>query len=127
QTPPTRIYSEASLGKAYLEAMNIKPWRQVQRDFPNDTLGAIMSSYFGGRAEVHRRREVVRTIYCDFASMYPTVCTLQQLWHFVIAEGVDWEDATAETASFVQTCDLASLQNPATWQQLTTLVKVVPD
>jgi hypothetical protein len=39
-----------------------------------------MSSYFGGRAEVHRRREVVHTVYCDFASMYPTVCTLQGLW-----------------------------------------------
>jgi hypothetical protein len=34
QTPATRIYSEAGLGKAYLEAMNIRPWRQTQRDFP---------------------------------------------------------------------------------------------
>jgi hypothetical protein len=85
QTPPARIYSEASLGKAYLEAMNIRPWRRVQPEFPNEILGAIMSSYFGGRAEIHRRREVVRTIYCDFASMYPTVCTLQGLWKFVIA------------------------------------------
>ena len=101
QTPATRIYSEASLGKAYLEAMNIRPWRLVQRDFPNDILGAIMSSYFGGRAEVHRRREVVRTLYCDFASMYPTVCTLQRLWRFVIATGVDWADATAEAQTFL--------------------------
>jgi hypothetical protein len=127
QTPATRIYSEASLGKAYLEAMNIRPWRQEQRDFPNEILGAIMSSYFGGRAEVHRRREVVRTIYCDFASMYPTVCTLQGLWRFVIATGVDWAEVTAETEAFLAKCDLASLQDPATWRQLPTLVKVVPD
>ena len=127
KTPPTRIYSEASLGKAYLEAMNIVPWRQVQRDFPDEILGAIMSSYFGGGAEIHRRREVVRTIYCDFASMYPTVCTLQGLWRFVIAAGVDWADATAEAEDFLARCDLGLLQDPATWKQLPTLVKVVSD
>ncbi len=30
---PHRIYSEASLGKAYLREMGIKPWRQTQPDF----------------------------------------------------------------------------------------------
>ena len=110
QTPATRIYSEASLGKAYLEAMNIRPWRQAQRDFPNEILGAIMTSYFGGRAEVHRRREVVWTIYSDFASMYPTVCTLQGLWRFVVATGIDWTDATVETEAFLAGCDRDLLQ-----------------
>src|SRR5205814_7813863 len=127
QTLPTRIYSEASLGKAYLEAMNVRPWRQVQRDFPNETLGAIMSSYFGGRAEIHRRREVVRTLYCDFASMYPTVCTLQGLWRFVIAAGIHWADAGAKARAFLDECDLQSLHNPATCHQLPMLVKVLPD
>jgi hypothetical protein len=124
---PSQIYSEASLGKAYLEAMNVLPWRRVQRDFPNEILGAIMGSYFGGRAEVHRRREVVRTIYCDFASMYPTVCTLQGLWRFVIATGIDWQDAAAETVAFLADCDLASLQDPSIWKLLPTLVRVKPD
>lgn len=127
ETPATRIYSEASLGKAYLEAMNIIPWRQTQRDFPNEILGAIMTSYFGGRAEVHWRREVARTIYCDFASMYPTVCTLQGLWRFVVATGTDWTDASAETEAFLAGCNLERLQDPATWKHLPTLVKVVPD
>lgn len=127
QTPATRIYSEASLGKAYLEAMNIRSWRQVQRDFPDEILGAIMGSYFGGRAEVHWRREVVRTLYCDFASMYPTVCTLQGLWRFVVAMGVDWMDATEETEGFLAGCELALIQDPATWLKLPTLVKVLPD
>jgi hypothetical protein len=124
---PSQIYSEASLGKAYLEAMNVRPWRQVQRDFPDEILGAIMGSYFGGRAEVHRRREVVRTIYCDFASMYPTVCTLQGLWRFVIATGIDWHDAAEETASFLADCDLGTLQDPSIWKLLPTLVRVKPD
>jgi hypothetical protein len=45
------LYSEASLGKAYLKTMNVKPWRQVQPDFPPKLIGHILSSYYGGRAE----------------------------------------------------------------------------
>ena len=46
------LYSEASLGKAYLRTMGVKPWREVQWNFPPELIGAIMSAYFGGRAEV---------------------------------------------------------------------------
>ena len=45
---PHRIYSEASLGKAYLREMDVTPWRQTQPDFDPEIIGAIMSSYFGG-------------------------------------------------------------------------------
>ena len=38
--------------------MGVRPWRELQPEFPNALLGAIMSSYFGGRAEVRLRREV---------------------------------------------------------------------
>jgi hypothetical protein len=115
-TPPQRIFSEASLGKAYLEQMGIRPWREVQRDFDPATIGWIMSSYFGGRAEVHIRRTVVPAIYCDFASMYPTVCTLMGLWRFVVAQGINEEDATAETQTFLDNVQLGDLQNAVTWQ-----------
>jgi hypothetical protein len=57
----------------------------MQPDYDSKIIGAIMSSYFGGRAEVHRRREIVQALYCDFASMYPTVCTLMGLWKFVLS------------------------------------------
>jgi hypothetical protein len=125
-TAPQGVYSEAGLGKAYLKQMSVRPWREVQRDFDPATLGAIMSSYFGGRAEVHIRRTVVQTLYCDFASMYPTVCTLMGLWWFVIAQGMTEQDATAETQSFLDEVQLSDLQDPATWKQLTTLVQVLP-
>ena len=52
--------------------------------------GVIMSAYFGGRAEVRWRREIRQVLYCDFLSMYPTVCTLMGLWRFVIAQGMEW-------------------------------------
>ena len=126
-TAPQGIYSEASLGKAYLKQMGIRPWREVQKDFDRGTLGAIMSSIFGGRAEVHIRRTIVPALYCDFASMYPTVCTLMGLWRFVIAQGVDEEDATVETQAFLDSARLADLQDAVTWRRLTTLVQVLPD
>jgi hypothetical protein len=125
-TAPQGIYSEASLGKAYLRQMRVRPWREVQTDFNPATLGAIMSSYFGGRAEVHIRRTVEPAIYADFASMYPTVCTLMGLWWFVIANSVDQEDATAETQSFLESVQLSDLQDATTWRRLTTLVQVLP-
>jgi hypothetical protein len=126
-TAPQGIYSEAGLGKAYLKQMSVRPWREVQSNFDPATLGAIMSSYFGGRAEVHIRRTIVPTLYCDFASMYPTVCTLMGLWWFVIAQGVIEEDATDETQAFLDDVQLNELQDPATWKRLTTLVQVLPE
>ena len=88
------LYSEASLGKAYLRTMRIRPWREVQPDFPPELIGAIMSAYFGGRAEVHIRRQIMPVIHSDFLSMYPTVCTLMGLWRFVRANGVAYRDDT---------------------------------
>jgi hypothetical protein len=76
QTPIHRISSEAGIGKAYLAQMGIDPWRLAQPEFAPEITDIIMQSYFGGRCEVHLRRAVSQIAYCDFLSMYPTVCTL---------------------------------------------------
>ena len=109
-TPIHRIKSEASLGKAYLQEMGIKPWRQVQPDFSPELLGKVLSAYYGGRSEVRIRRKPTRVLYCDFLSMYPTVCTLMGLWRFVIARGMVWEDATNDTRALLKRTELADLQ-----------------
>lgn len=124
---PEQIYSEASLGKGYLRAMGIAPWREVQPDFPEDLMGALMSSYYGGRSEVRIRREARQVILCDFLSMYPTACTLMGLWRFVTASGMTWRDATAETQSLLASVTLEDLQSPEFWRRLPVLVKVLPD
>jgi hypothetical protein len=121
------LYSEASLGKAYLQAMGIKPWTEAQKAFPPELIGQIMSTYYGGRAEVHIRREIAPVIHCDFLSMYPTVCTLMSLWRFVIAEGTTWRDATDEVRAFAESCDVERLRDPATWRELHCIVQVRPD
>lgn len=126
-TKPEKIYSEASIGKAYIKAMGIQPWRKVQPNFPRDMTAKIMGSYFGGRSEVRIRREMRQVMLCDFLSMYPTVCTLMGLWRFVIAEGMTWQDSTDETRVLLDNMDLAALQSKAAWQSLTTLVRVQPD
>ena len=127
QTLLSQILSEAGLGKAYLREMNIRPWRDVQPDFPDDLTGTIMSTYFGGRSEVHLRRMVVQVLYCDFLSMYPTVCTLMGLWRFVIAKGMEWRENTSEISALLRRLTLQELQRQDTWYALTTIVQVQPD
>lgn len=127
QTGIGSIKSEASLGKAYLKEMNIRPWRVVQPDFPPALIGSILPTYFGGRTEVRIRREIARVLYCDFLSMYPTVCTLMGLWRFVIAESMTHRDATEETRSLLTRLDMTDLQNPETWRDLAVIVQVQPE
>lgn len=126
-TPPHRIYSEASLGKSYLNQMGILPLRIVQPDVPPALIGQIMGTYYGGRAEVRIRRQITRVLYCDFRSMYPTVCTLMGLWQFVIAKGFDWYDWTDQTRKLLQDVELGDLQDKAFWKSLTVLVQIEPD
>ena len=127
QTALHTLHTEASVGKAYLKAMNVRPWLEVQPDIPRDVVGAVMSAYFGGRSEVHIRRTVAQVQYCDFLSMYPTVSVLMGLWKFVTARGVTWSDATDDTRCLLDGITLTELQHPAFWPSLTTLVQVKPD
>jgi hypothetical protein len=126
ETPLGKVLSEASLGKAYLKHMGVRPFREVQPYFPDHLTGLILSTYFGGRAEVRWQREVRQVLYCDFLSMYPTVCTLMQLWRFVIAEGMDWTTSTDRVRSLLETVSLDDLKRPEFWPLLTTLVCVAP-
>ncbi len=126
-TPAHSIHSEASLGKAYLRDMGVKPWKTMQTDFPDDITGNIMSAYYGGRSEIHISKKSVQVLYCDFLSMYPTVCTLMGLWRFVTSQGMDWHDSTEETGKFLNDITIPILQKQETWQSLTILVQVIPD
>jgi hypothetical protein len=127
ETPINRIFSEASLGKAHFDKMGIKPWTSLQPDVPQQLLGKILSTFFGGRSEVRIRREMRQVVLCDFLSMYPTVCTLMNLWRFVVANGMRWRDGTGEIKRLLKTCRLENLQSQETWKNLVALVQVRPD
>ncbi len=115
------------MGKAYLREMGIRPLNAVQSNTPPDLIGNIMSAYYGGRSEVHLRRMICRVLYCDFLSMYPTVCTLMNLWSFITATGVTWRGAKQEATAFLKEVSLEDMQQQETWQNITTLVRVMPD
>jgi transcriptional regulator with XRE-family HTH domain len=123
-TPVYRILSEAGLGKAYLREMGVKPWRETSLAMPTGLIGQIMSTYYGGRAEVRLRRVVRQIAYCDFLSMYPTVCTLMKLWRFVIADGMRQSDATAEVRNLLAAVSPDRLQRPEFWASLPVIVQV---
>lgn len=126
-TYPHQLLSEASLGKAYLSTMGIKPWREAQPDFSPTRTGQIMSTYYGGRSEVHIRREVCETVYCDFLSMYPTVNALMGLWEILIADGIDEYDATDDARTILENWQSEDLLDQSNWQMLHMIVRVLPD
>jgi hypothetical protein len=125
-TPLHKILSEASIGKAYLKQMGIAPLLSTQPESDRADFGRIMSTYFGGRAEVRIRREITQVLYCDFKSMYPTVNALMDLNRFVIADGYTKRDATEETRAFLEAFRIEDLQRRETWTKLTTLVRLSP-
>ena len=124
---PCKMYSEASLGKAGLRSMGLKPWRERQPDFSPGIIGKIMASYFGGRSEIGIRRSERQVMLCDFLSMYPTVCTLMNLWQFVIANGAETSDATVKATMLLNTVTLDDLQSQGCWKRLAMLVRVKPE
>ncbi len=129
QVPTTaqNIFSEASLGKAYLKKMGVSPLAISQREFSPGLMGELMSAYFGGRTEVHIRRQVEQVCVVDFKAMYPTVNALQGLWEFVKAKTIGWKDSTEETQAFLDHVTANDFQNPSLWRKIRTVVKLKPN
>lgn len=126
-TPAHRIYSEASFGKACLNEMGIIPLAKSQPNVPPAMMGIIIGTYYGGRSEVRIRRDITRVLYCDFRSMYPTVCTLMGLWGFVTAQNFQWQDWTDKAAELLKTVTLERVKDKHFWKDLAILVQIVPD
>jgi hypothetical protein len=125
--PITQAYSPASIGKDYLGTMGISPILERQPDFPHDILGYAMASYFGGRAEDRIRKVPVPVVYLDFLSMYPTVCSLMQLWRFYTCERIAVVDATGEVRTLLRSLTLDDCFDPARWKDFVGLVQLAPD
>ena len=124
---PELLMSPAALAKKYLQAMGVQPRLRVQPDFPEDVLGAAMSTFYGGRAECRIRRTAMPVEIHDFTSMYPTVNTLMCLWRHHIAERIDIIDATGEVAAFLATVTLQTMFDPGSWPKLVGLVQLVAE
>jgi hypothetical protein len=121
------IYSEASLGKAYLQAVGVptaarRPWALAP-----EQVGHALTTYFGGRSEVHNRLHIVEGQLYDFKSQYPTVNALMGLQAFLLATTVTVRDATDDVRAWLASPDLLEqLQRPESWRRLRVLVQLHP-
>jgi hypothetical protein len=123
--PYTRIHSGASLAKAVLRAMGIRPLLGPMMKWSNRLLGIAMASYFGGRAEVRIRKVDVPVRVLDFTSMYPTVFILMGLQR-LLTHKLRQRVVTIETREFLATVTAETLFDPSLWPQLRRFVRVRP-
>ena len=121
------LHSPASIGKAYHEKMGIVSFSAKNPEFPSGILGQVMQTYYGGRTEVRIRNEPVNVSYIDFTSMYPTVYSLLGMDTFLKAGKIVPKTTTEETKKLVEEITLEDIPNTATWKNLTTICKIVPD
>jgi hypothetical protein len=125
--PLWRAYSPASIGKAYLAAMGIRPIVERQPTFPQEVLGSAMVAYYGGRAECRIRGVPVPVVYLDFLSMYPTVCSLLNLWQLLTCEQLEVVDATEDVQLLLAGITLERCCDPQLWRQCVGLVQLLPE
>ena len=123
---PDRVYSPASLAKAYLDAMGIVPPR-AKFTVPDEMLGVAMQAYYGGRAECRVRRVEVPVVHTDFMSQYPTVNALLNNWQLLTAKRVSFGDATNDVRSLLESITLDDLFRPEVWTELSFFALVRPD
>jgi hypothetical protein len=126
-TPATKIYSSATIAKGYLTDMGVIPPLDRWPDFPPDQLGAAMSAFYGGRAEIRHRAEPLPVQLVDFTSMYPTVVALLNLWPLLTAGTLQCLDATAEVQELLEAITLEACFDPQLWSRLCGIALVVPE
>ncbi|HEV2192541.1 MAG TPA: hypothetical protein VGR54_02855 [Nitrosopumilaceae archaeon] len=124
--PIIKAYTPASIGKQFLKQMGINSFIDKNPKFSTKIIGQIMTGYFGGRTECKIRKTPVQVDLLDFLSMYPTVCILQKLWKFVIADHIEYIDTTNEIINFVANFTIKDIQNKENWAKLQAIVLVEP-
>ena len=124
-----KLYSPASIGKAYLREMGINSFMEMNPDFPKDVIGFVMSAYYGGRTEVRIKDRSIPITYLDFTSMYPSVYALLSLDNYLKAKHITYEHSEAKIKLFLQSIKLEDLRNLETWkkEEMHSIVKIKPD
>jgi hypothetical protein len=152
---PHRLYSPATVGARYLEAMGLRRplvkftgltghqfgWDQPGRppssissdeargNLDPEVLGWAMSAFYGGRAEARIVRTHVPVVLVDFTSMYPSVNALLGTWELLRAYRLKPIDVTTKVRELLSDPDLLDrCLTPLLWRQLSvTLVELEPD
>lgn len=122
---PDKVYSPASIAKAYLNAMNIKMPKAHFR-VSRKVLGIAMQTYYGGRAECRIRRTKVPVIHTDFTSQYPTVNALLGNWEVLKAGSVQFEDCTPVAKRLLSKVTLDETFERQFWRKLSFFALIKP-
>lgn len=124
---PWKIFSEASIGKAYLHDLGIPSFLKKHTTFPRNAIGQAMTAYYGGRTEVRIRLQPTEVIYTDFTSEYPTVNALMNIQELLLAEKIEIQSCLEEAENLINTITLEDLLKKQTWPLLRCFVKIIPD
>jgi hypothetical protein len=142
-----RLYSPASVGTSYLEALGLtRPlvkftglsgvelgWEmegdEPRGDLDQRLLGWAMSAFYGGRAEARIVRQEVPVALVDCTSMYPTVNALLGTWRFLCAERLSVTESTKEVRELLDNPELLDrCLTPALWREVgVTFVELEPE
>jgi len=107
--------------------MGIAPILERQPRFPKRYLGFAQTAFYGGRTSAHIRRVPVPVVYVDFLSMYPTVCSLFELWRYVTARRIKVRHCKSEVQTWLNQVTVDELMRPETWPKMTGFVRMIPD
>ena len=125
ESHPDKVYSPASIAKAYLDAMNIR-LPKTHFKVPHKTLGIAMQAYYGGRAECRIRKTKVPVIHTDFTSQYPTVNALLGNWDVLKASSVRFEDCTSGAKRLLSRVTLDAIFDRKFWKKLSFFALIKP-
>ena len=127
---PSKAYSPASLAKATLAGLGVRPLLDRHPNTQPELLGIAMSAFYGGRAECRIRKTPVPVRLVDFTSTYPTLFSLLGLWKYVIANELHTDqgpDVIVEVQQLLNTATVDSSFNPAQWPQLVGYAQIQPN
>lgn len=126
--PITKVFSSASIGKAYFNQMGIQPFL-VKNDgrIGNEMLGYVTSTYIGGRSEVKIRKQAILITLLDFLSMYPTLCILMNMWDFIVCDHIEKQECTDDVIQFVKSTTVDDLRKKEIWTKLNAIVQIEPN
>jgi hypothetical protein len=122
--PPEKMFSAASLDKAYMRAMRIHaplcPCEDCAasgrgaRKVPKDILGLFDSSFLGGLSSAGIARLKVPGMLWDAKSMYPAMMSHYGMWDLRIAERLVVREETSEVQEFLDRVTIDYIfENPA--------------
>ena len=125
---PDKMFSPASVAKAYLENLNVfYPSGKIPDIEINSAYGIAMQSYFGGRAECRIRNCEVPVCPVDFMSQYPTVNELLDNWSVLTAKTMTFPDATEEIKELLSNITLKDCFNRKLWPDFRFFALIRPE